>query len=44
MIVEYRACLVHNHILPIQSVASHKTVAATVSVARKFEAKLWQNL
>jgi hypothetical protein len=36
--------LVPGHILPSQSVASHKSVAATKSVAKKYEAKLWQKL
>jgi hypothetical protein len=36
--------LVSSHILPSQSVASDKSVAATKSVAKKLEAKLWQEL
>jgi hypothetical protein len=36
--------LVSSHILPSQSVASHKSVAAIKSVAKKLEAKLWQEL
>jgi hypothetical protein len=36
-----RGCLVPSHILPNQSVASHKSVAAIKSVAKKLEAKLW---
>jgi hypothetical protein len=39
-----RACLVHGHILPNLSVASHKSVAATKNMAKKYEAKLWQKL
>jgi hypothetical protein len=39
-----RACLVPGHILPSQSVASHKSVAAIKSVAKKYKAKLWQKL
>jgi hypothetical protein len=34
-----RECLVPNHILPSQSVASHKSVAAIKSVSEKYEAK-----
>jgi hypothetical protein len=30
--------------LPSQSVVNHKSVAAIKSVAKKFEAKLWQEL
>jgi hypothetical protein len=37
-------CLVPSHILPSQNVASHKSVAATKSMAKKLEAKLWQGL
>jgi hypothetical protein len=39
-----RGCLVPSHILPSQSVASHKSVVATKSVAKKLESKLWQEL
>jgi hypothetical protein len=39
-----RACLVHGHTLPSESVTSHKSVAAIKSVAMKYEAKLWQKL
>jgi hypothetical protein len=35
-----RGYLVLSHVLPSQSVASHKSVAATKSVAEKYEAKL----
>jgi hypothetical protein len=33
--------LVPDNILPSQSVASHKSVAPTKSVAKKYEVKLW---
>jgi hypothetical protein len=42
--LQLRGCLVPSHILPSQSVDSHKSVAATKSVAKKLEAKLWQEL
>jgi hypothetical protein len=40
----FRACLVPSHNLPSQSMANHKSVAAIKSVAKKFKAKLWQEL
>jgi hypothetical protein len=39
-----RGCLISSHILSSQSVASHKSVAAIKSMAKKLEAKLWQEL
>jgi hypothetical protein len=42
--LKIRACLVSSHNLPNQSVANHKSVAVIKSVAKKFEAKLWQEL
>jgi hypothetical protein len=35
--------LVPDHILPNQSVASHKSMAAIKNVAKKYKAKLWQS-
>jgi hypothetical protein len=41
---ELRGCLVSSHILPSQSVASYKSVAAIKSVVKKLKAKLEQEL